>query len=631
MTRAPLRTLLRAAVALCAPFLLAPPALACGGTGGGVQGPAPNPPCIASTAIFKQHQRSIIGPYTGLTIPIWFSAQIQTSNCAPVARVEFTASLRSQATGQLVATGSTTLNGPPVGTTFGVTVGALRLVQPSIPTGIYIVQGSARVVLTNGQAFSNGGDSCLAIVDPSPNDPSLPRLDVELLTFPSAPTAAGDNMLNTYRLTNNDPVHSYTGDFIVRNRSSAGQPTIESLGDPGSEPFFVYSIAAPVQGDNFPLAFSTDLPPGVCLPLPPNPADPAIPEIVSSVALAPGESIEVTVVSRGWGMCSGGSGCEQVAVLEGFFSDGTQLDACAGGAAIIDDSVPPAFACDDGESGAVAPVLPIPPGADRMTWLAHPVPGNEFLLDAIAPPQLPMLFCDQPLPAQLRVVPVSEFWTRFEYTAQLPPQLPCPEPVVQWSVPITLTPNPDGPPVLFSDADFMPFPGEPFGFENFFPFGKGMLAIDKLATPEPVDSFFDIYVQIEGAAFDSPCSKSPPQSPESIPVQIVGLDLVSVSPTQVNLQAQVVGFLPDCDLAPPRFVTLGLNLRRGFARGIPPLPECPGDTNGDNIVNFADLNAVVSDFGSIGTDLPGDVNGDGIVNFEDLNIVLSNFGTVCAS
>ncbi len=56
---------------------------------------------------------------------------------------------------------------------------------------------------------------------------------------------------------------------------------------------------------------------------------------------------------------------------------------------------------------------------------------------------------------------------------------------------------------------------------------------------------------------------------------------------------------------------------------------CTGDTNGDNTVNFADLNAVLSSFGQMGMGLAGDVNGDDVVNFEDLNIVLTNFGTVC--
>ncbi|MGP1310360.1 MAG: dockerin type I domain-containing protein, partial [Phycisphaerales bacterium] len=62
-----------------------------------------------------------------------------------------------------------------------------------------------------------------------------------------------------------------------------------------------------------------------------------------------------------------------------------------------------------------------------------------------------------------------------------------------------------------------------------------------------------------------------------------------------------------------------------------PAPDCEGDTNGDNVVNFADLNAVLSAFGETGaTGFSGaDVNADGVVNFADLNAVLSAFGTGC--
>lgn len=60
---------------------------------------------------------------------------------------------------------------------------------------------------------------------------------------------------------------------------------------------------------------------------------------------------------------------------------------------------------------------------------------------------------------------------------------------------------------------------------------------------------------------------------------------------------------------------------------------CPGDTNGDSVINFADLNQVLSQFGQSSTPgapfLAGDVNVDGVVNFTDLNIVLSAFGTGC--
>jgi hypothetical protein len=57
--------------------------------------------------------------------------------------------------------------------------------------------------------------------------------------------------------------------------------------------------------------------------------------------------------------------------------------------------------------------------------------------------------------------------------------------------------------------------------------------------------------------------------------------------------------------------------------------NCPGDTNGDGVVNFADLNAVLASFGQSGSTIPGDVNADGRVDFADLNLVLSNFGLPC--
>lgn len=58
---------------------------------------------------------------------------------------------------------------------------------------------------------------------------------------------------------------------------------------------------------------------------------------------------------------------------------------------------------------------------------------------------------------------------------------------------------------------------------------------------------------------------------------------------------------------------------------------CPGDTNADNAVNFADLNAVLSSFGAQAApaELEADVNLDGAVDFGDLNAVLSAFGSSC--
>jgi hypothetical protein len=49
----------------------------------------------------------------------------------------------------------------------------------------------------------------------------------------------------------------------------------------------------------------------------------------------------------------------------------------------------------------------------------------------------------------------------------------------------------------------------------------------------------------------------------------------------------------------------------------------PGDTNGDGVVDLADLNNVRNHFGGPGL---GDTNSDGIVDLEDLNAVRNNFG-----
>lgn len=56
---------------------------------------------------------------------------------------------------------------------------------------------------------------------------------------------------------------------------------------------------------------------------------------------------------------------------------------------------------------------------------------------------------------------------------------------------------------------------------------------------------------------------------------------------------------------------------------------CPGDANGDNVVNFADLNIVLGNFNRSGAGIAGDLNGDGLVNFADLNLVLSSYNGNC--
>ncbi len=54
----------------------------------------------------------------------------------------------------------------------------------------------------------------------------------------------------------------------------------------------------------------------------------------------------------------------------------------------------------------------------------------------------------------------------------------------------------------------------------------------------------------------------------------------------------------------------------------------PGDTNGDRIVDLADLNAVRNHFGEAGESVPGDTYPfDGIVDLADVNAVRDHFGS----
>ncbi len=148
-------------------------------------------------------------------------------------------------------------------------------------------------------------------------------------------------------------------------------------------------------------------------------------------------------------------------------------------------------------------------------------------------------------------------------------------------------------------------------------------------------------------------------APASLPVAITGTVTISGASATATIAADLAaaqtipgpfpgGAFADLPLAVPTILPPGSTANLLFsgeiesfgfefatsidlvADGVAP---CVGDTNGDGVVNFADLNIVLGAFGlSAGQPgfVPGaDLNGDGAVNFADLNIVLSNFGAVC--
>jgi len=61
-----------------------------------------------------------------------------------------------------------------------------------------------------------------------------------------------------------------------------------------------------------------------------------------------------------------------------------------------------------------------------------------------------------------------------------------------------------------------------------------------------------------------------------------------------------------------------------------PVPDCPGDANGDSRIDAADLSVLLSNFGqSAAGPAFGDFNGDGICNGADLSVLLGTFGSSC--
>jgi len=61
---------------------------------------------------------------------------------------------------------------------------------------------------------------------------------------------------------------------------------------------------------------------------------------------------------------------------------------------------------------------------------------------------------------------------------------------------------------------------------------------------------------------------------------------------------------------------------RNVDAGTGPQPGMPGDVNGDNEVNIADINALIDLILSGGTAPSADVNGDSEINIADINAVI---------
>jgi hypothetical protein len=93
------------------------------------------------------------------------------------------------------------------------------------------------------------------------------------------------------------------------------------------------------------------------------------------------------------------------------------------------------------------------------------------------------------------------------------------------------------------------------------------------------------------------------------------------------------------DLGEPRdvdFQAIQGNQYVGFPAPVPApalcvAPTLNGDANHDGVVSFADVTAVLANFGAMytpGSGGTGDANNDGVVNFADVTAILANFGAM---
>jgi len=109
------------------------------------------------------------------------------------------------------------------------------------------------------------------------------------------------------------------------------------------------------------------------------------------------------------------------------------------------------------------------------------------------------------------------------------------------------------------------------------------------------------------------------------------LDGVAVgAPTAFSVVNPPGGTIGDADIRVTGPGTDALELDNYTITAVSVEAECPGDTNGDRVVNGADLSVLLFRFGGPADGPQGaDFNGDGLCNGADLSVLLFLFGTSC--
>ncbi len=297
--------------------------------------------CVKTVSITKSFPRVVLLPPAGVRVVIRVRVNTNSGTQPGFACPSPAAVLGGAVNVQIcdplnpgtpIAVGNVAMPGRPAGFVTGV-FNVNVFIPGGTPTGVYTVKADVPVNFgadSNNppQLITGRGDTQICIVDPAPQDPNLPRLDLDTVSDPMPNCPPGAQFHQVYRVTNNDPVHAVTLDVIGESRQNARMPDFDP-GNPGT--MSAYSISSAVSGDDFPIEFVENLPANGVLSLPPNPSTYVQPPITKQIVLAPGTTQNVEVATRSYPGCSDGSCAEYLFTVQGTFADASPALACVGG------------------------------------------------------------------------------------------------------------------------------------------------------------------------------------------------------------------------------------------------------------------------------------------------------------
>ena len=339
--------IIAAIVLVCICLLIAPerqPVFACSGSSGSVC-TVTTTTCLKSMVMTKASPGVVVLPLSmavtfNIPVKLFVIANNPAPGCGPCMSPASPISSRIDLVVSPLAGGQTT-------TTASISTAAGTMTLPaaspggsfntySVPVtapsgtmrGVYKVVGKTTVNFSDGVSLVQSGDTVVCLVEPAPGNPTVPRLDVKLLTPTFPMMAGGDQHHAQYRITNNDPVNSVT----VTAFATAKQAAVRPQG--ANEMQGVFAVANQF-GDDFPIAFG----PTTCLPLPGHPYSQS--EIMMPIPpIAPLSFFDVFVEIRSYGMCASGSCSESTLRVDGTFADTSPAFACAAMALSVDSSQP---------------------------------------------------------------------------------------------------------------------------------------------------------------------------------------------------------------------------------------------------------------------------------------------------